>query len=199
MSHEVAFRGFSVHYAARGSVIAKAVESRDAMPPIQNEVQSALAVGTLEGKSLHSMPSCCDECAPASPKHVTHFGSAGRTVATVRYDVLPAVLAGACSERVPPALVLARDRGWNHRHADTPLHEAAGCENDVEFLTELAAFLGSRWKAWLRPILVVLLVAGLLLAFANQLPRLLAAPAGDKLAPISRDDYRHDGARVNRY
>jgi hypothetical protein len=69
----------------------------------------------------------------------------------------------------------------------------------VEFLAELAAFLRARWKAWLRPILVVLLIAGGLLVFADQLPRLVSSPAGDTLAPVSRDDYRHDGAWLNRY
>ena len=78
-------------------------------------------------------------------------------------------------------------------------HDTPGFENDVEFLSELASFLGSRWKAWLRPILVVLLVAALLLLLADQLPSLIAAPADDALAPVSRDDYRHDGAWVNRY
>jgi hypothetical protein len=74
-----------------------------------------------------------------------------------------------------------------------------GIASDVAFLRELAAFLASRWKAWLQPILVILLIAAGLLAFANALPRLIAAPAGDRLAPVSRDDYRHDGAWLNRY
>jgi hypothetical protein len=74
-----------------------------------------------------------------------------------------------------------------------------GIEDDVDFLTELAAFLRARWRAWLRPVLVVLLVAGGLLLLANRLPGLIAAPAGDTLAPVSRDDYRHEGAWVNRY
>lgn len=69
----------------------------------------------------------------------------------------------------------------------------------MDFLTELASFLGSRWKAWLRPILIMLLIAGLLLVLADQIPSLIAAPADDPLAPVSRDDYRHDGAWVNRY
>jgi hypothetical protein len=64
----------------------------------------------------------------------------------------------------------------------------------VEFLSELAVFLKSRWKAWLQPILVILLIAAGLLVFANSLPRLIASPAADGLAPVSRDDYRHDGA-----
>jgi hypothetical protein len=58
MSQEVAFRGFSVHYAARGGVIDLAVKSRHATPPIENDGQSALAAGTLEGKSLHAIASC---------------------------------------------------------------------------------------------------------------------------------------------
>jgi hypothetical protein len=74
-----------------------------------------------------------------------------------------------------------------------------GIENDVDFLTELAAFLRSRWKAWLHPILVVLLLAGGLMVFAHELPRLIASPAGYTLAPVSRDDYRHEGASVSRY
>jgi hypothetical protein len=77
--------------------------------------------------------------------------------------------------------------------------DEAGGENDVEFLTELAAFLSSRWKVWLRAILIVLLIVGGLLVFANLLPSLVAAPNTDTLAPVSRDDYRHDGAWVNRY
>jgi hypothetical protein len=68
-----------------------------------------------------------------------------------------------------------------------------GIVNDVEFLTELAAFLRARWKAWLRPLLIVLLIVG------GLLPGLVASPTRDTLAPVSRDDYRHDGAWVNRY
>jgi hypothetical protein len=74
-----------------------------------------------------------------------------------------------------------------------------GIENDVDFLTELAAFLRSRWKAWLHPVLVVLLIAGGLLVFAHELPRLVASATGDTLAPVSHDDYRHEGASVSRY
>jgi hypothetical protein len=74
-----------------------------------------------------------------------------------------------------------------------------GIVNDVEFLTELAAFLRARWKAWLRPLLIVLLIVGGLLVLANQLPGLVASPTRGTLAPVSRDDYRHDGAWVNRY
>ena len=69
----------------------------------------------------------------------------------------------------------------------------------MDFLAELAAFLGSRWKAWLQPVLIVLLIVIGLLVFATELPRLVTSPAGDALAPVSRDDYRHDGAWVNRY
>jgi hypothetical protein len=74
-----------------------------------------------------------------------------------------------------------------------------GIANGVGFLSELVAFLSARWRAWLQPILVILLIAAGLVVFANALPRLIASPAGDALAPVSRDDYRHDGAWVNRY
>jgi Family of unknown function (DUF5989) len=69
----------------------------------------------------------------------------------------------------------------------------------VGFLSELVVFLSSRWRAWLQPILVILLIAAGLVVFANALPRLFASPADDALAPVARDDYRHDGAWVNRY
>jgi uncharacterized protein DUF5989 len=77
--------------------------------------------------------------------------------------------------------------------------DGGGIANDVEFLSELAVFLRSRLKAWLQPILVILLIAAGLLVFASALPRLIAAPGADGLTPVSHDDYRHDGARVSRY
>src|SRR5579862_1275787 len=54
--------------------------------------------------------------------------------------------------------------------------EEAGSVSDVEFLTELAAFLRLRWKAWLQPILIVLLIIGAFLLLANQLLSRSATP-----------------------
>jgi hypothetical protein len=74
------------------------------------------------------------------------------------------------------------------------LSRSSGRAHQMEFLIEFALFLRSRWKAWLGPLLVILLLAAGLLVFAKQLPGLIAAPAGDTFAPLSRDDYRHEGA-----
>jgi Family of unknown function (DUF5989) len=68
------------------------------------------------------------------------------------------------------------------------------------FLVELFAFLGSRWKLWLRPIIIFLFIIGGLLMLSNGLfESFLPHRADDTLVPFSRSDYRHDAALLNRY
>jgi hypothetical protein len=61
---------------------------------MENDDQSALAAETLEGKSFDSTASF-DESVTASPKQVTHFGSARQAIAKRRIAharVLPGLL-----------------------------------------------------------------------------------------------------------
>jgi hypothetical protein len=70
----------------------------------------------------------------------------------------------------------------------------------LDFLIELFAFLRSRRKLWLRPILIFLLIIGGLLMLANGfLGGGFSATVEDPVVPFSRDAYRHDAAFFNRY
>lgn len=69
----------------------------------------------------------------------------------------------------------------------------------MDLVAEFWFFLRSRWRVWLRPIIIFLLVIGGLLVLSNGF---LAAnsqdPTDDTLKPFSRNDYRHDAAFFNR-
>ena len=70
----------------------------------------------------------------------------------------------------------------------------------LDFLVELFAFLRSRRKLWLRPIIIFLLIIGGLLMLANGfLGRGVSPTVEDPVVPFSRDAYRHDAAFFNRY
>jgi hypothetical protein len=70
----------------------------------------------------------------------------------------------------------------------------------MDFLVELFAFLRSRWKLWLRPIIIFLVLVGCLLMLANGfLESFFPHRVDDPLVPFSRGDYRHDAAFFNRY
>jgi hypothetical protein len=70
----------------------------------------------------------------------------------------------------------------------------------LDFLVELFAFLRSRRKLWLRPIIIFLLIVGGLLMLANGfLEGGLSPRAEDPVVPFSRGSYRHDAAFFNRY
>lgn len=69
----------------------------------------------------------------------------------------------------------------------------------MDFLLELAAFLSSRWQLWVRPILIALLIAAGVLVLAGAVTSVLTPASEDTLAPLSRNDYRHDTALFNRY
>jgi uncharacterized protein DUF5989 len=70
----------------------------------------------------------------------------------------------------------------------------------LDFLIELFAFLRSRWKLWLRPIIIFLLIIGGLLMLANGLLGGGGSPTvEDPVVPFSRSAYRHDAAFFNRY
>jgi len=70
----------------------------------------------------------------------------------------------------------------------------------LDFLLELFAFLRTRRKLWLRPIIIFLLIVGGLLMLANgALESFLSPRADDPVVPFSRDSYRHDAAFCNRY
>jgi hypothetical protein len=70
----------------------------------------------------------------------------------------------------------------------------------MDFLVELFAFLRSRWKLWVRPIVTCLLIIGCLLMLANGIVERLFSPRVDHtLVPFSRSHYRHGAASFNRY
>jgi hypothetical protein len=69
----------------------------------------------------------------------------------------------------------------------------------MDYLVELLAYLRSRWRLWLPPIIIFLLIIGGLLMLANGF---LGSPphrVDDPLVPFSRGDYRQDAAFLNRY
>lgn len=70
----------------------------------------------------------------------------------------------------------------------------------LDFLVELFAFLRSRRKLWLRPIIIFLLIIGGLLMLANGfLGGGFSPTVEDPVVPFSRDAYRHEAAFFNRY
>jgi hypothetical protein len=70
----------------------------------------------------------------------------------------------------------------------------------LDFLIELFAFLRSRWKLWLRPIIIFLLIIGGLLMLANGfLGGGFSPTVEDPVVPFSRGAYRHDAAFFKRY
>jgi len=70
----------------------------------------------------------------------------------------------------------------------------------MDFLVELFAFLCSRWKLWVRPIVACVLIIGCLLMLANGfLERLFSHRAYNTPVPFSHGHYRHDAASFNRY
>jgi hypothetical protein len=69
----------------------------------------------------------------------------------------------------------------------------------IDLVVELCFFLRSRWRVWLRPIIILLLVIGGLLVLSNGfLAAVSPGPTDDTLTPFSRNDYRHDDAFFNR-
>jgi hypothetical protein len=69
----------------------------------------------------------------------------------------------------------------------------------IDLVVELCFFLRSRWRVWLRPIIIFLLVIGGLLMLSNGfLATVSPGPTDDTLTPFSRNDYRHDDAFFNR-
>ena len=69
----------------------------------------------------------------------------------------------------------------------------------MKFLTELLAFLSSRRSTWLRPIVILLMVIGVLLLLGGGfLDAFFPRSAPDELPPLSRQHYRHDGAFLSR-
>jgi hypothetical protein len=68
----------------------------------------------------------------------------------------------------------------------------------MKFLSELLALLSSRRDAWLRPIVILLLVLGAILLAGRFVDVFLPRSAPDPLPPLSRDHYRHDGAFFSR-
>lgn len=70
----------------------------------------------------------------------------------------------------------------------------------LDFLVELFAFLRSRRKLWLRPIIIFLLIIGGLLMLADGfLEGGFSPTVEDPVLPLSRASYRHDAAFFNRY
>jgi hypothetical protein len=69
----------------------------------------------------------------------------------------------------------------------------------LDLVVELCFFLRSRWRVWLRPLIIFLLVIGGLLVLSNGfLATVSPGPTDDTLTPFSRNDYRHDDAFFNR-
>jgi hypothetical protein len=68
----------------------------------------------------------------------------------------------------------------------------------VDFLIELFIFVRSRWKFWLRPIVILLLLIGLLLLVDLIMERPSSPEIHDPRIPFSRDHYRHDVAFFNK-
>lgn len=64
----------------------------------------------------------------------------------------------------------------------------------VDFFVELFLFLRSRWKLWLGPIVILVLLTGLLLLFDRIVQRSSSPEVNDPRVPFSRDHYRHDVA-----
>jgi hypothetical protein len=69
----------------------------------------------------------------------------------------------------------------------------------LDFLVELFALLRCRWKLWLRPIIIFLLIIGGLVMLANGFLGGGGSATEDPVVPFSRASYRHDGAFFNRY
>ena len=69
----------------------------------------------------------------------------------------------------------------------------------MDFLVELFLFLGSRWKLWVRPIVIFLLIIALLMLAAWILEWGFAPGVDDELVPFSRNHYRHDAVLFNKY
>jgi Family of unknown function (DUF5989) len=68
----------------------------------------------------------------------------------------------------------------------------------MKFLTDLLALIASRRDPWLRPIVILLLVLGVLLLAGRFVDVLMPRSEPDQLPPLSRDHYRHDGAFFSR-
>jgi hypothetical protein len=68
----------------------------------------------------------------------------------------------------------------------------------MKFFSDLLMLLASRRDAWLRPIIIVLLVVGALMLAGGVLEVFLPRSEPDRLPALSRDHYRQDGAFLNR-
>lgn len=69
----------------------------------------------------------------------------------------------------------------------------------MKFLVELRALIGARRTAWLRPILIVLLLVGALVLLAGgYLDVFFPRREADPQAPFTREHYRQDGAFLSR-
>ena len=68
----------------------------------------------------------------------------------------------------------------------------------MDFFAELFLFLRSRWKLWIGPIVILLVLTGLLLLFDLIAQRSSAPAINDPRVPFSRDHYRHDVAFFNK-